>query len=173
MQSYACAFELRKPRIVGIELQMQPMPSLKMNRMLPSMLWSPTILVPHRIHVRLCAKLPCRKVSQTSCLSFGTIRSYSSFHPSKPLAKSPVLHPSGSSAQIKDDRPIQEARLGIVFTCTVEACSHRSSHTFTKRAYERGIVIVQCPGCKNRCGLFDLVFTKSHNLCLPRQASHC
>ncbi|KAG2144590.1 DNL zinc finger-domain-containing protein [Suillus clintonianus] len=42
------------------------------------------------------------------------------------------------------------ARLGIVFTCTAEACSHRSSHTFTKRAYERGIVIVQCPGCKNR-----------------------
>ncbi|OAX38876.1 zf-DNL-domain-containing protein [Rhizopogon vinicolor AM-OR11-026] len=56
---------------------------------------------------------------------------------------------SSSSSDQKDDQ-IQEARLGIVFTCTAEACSHRSSHTFTKRAYERGIVIVQCPGCKNR-----------------------
>lgn len=38
----------------------------------------------------------------------------------------------------------------MTFTCTASDCSHRSSHTFTKRAYERGIVIVQCPGCKNR-----------------------
>lgn len=130
------------------------------------------ILIPNSTHARLSVKLTCRKASRTSCLSLGTIRSNSSLHPSKSCAKSLVSPSSGSSEQNKgDDHPIQEARLGIVFTCTAEACSHRSSHTFTKRAYERGIVIVQCPGCKNRCGsilillLPDLIYT--------HQASHC
>ncbi|KDQ50137.1 hypothetical protein JAAARDRAFT_142443 [Jaapia argillacea MUCL 33604] len=45
---------------------------------------------------------------------------------------------------------MEEPRLSLTFTCTVPNCSHRSSHFFTKRAYEKGIVIVQCPGCKNR-----------------------
>jgi protein import protein ZIM17 len=43
-----------------------------------------------------------------------------------------------------------EPRLSLTFTCTAPDCSTRSSHTFTKRAYERGVVLVQCPGCKNR-----------------------
>jgi mitochondrial protein import protein ZIM17 len=48
--------------------------------------------------------------------------------------------------------PIQiEQKLQITFTCTVEDCGDRSSHEFTRRSYEKGIVIVQCPGCKNRC----------------------
>jgi protein import protein ZIM17 len=49
-----------------------------------------------------------------------------------------------------------EPRLSITFTCTVPNCSTRSSHTFTKRAYEKGVVIVQCPGCKNRWACFVL-----------------
>ncbi|KAH9840028.1 DNL zinc finger-domain-containing protein [Rhodofomes roseus] len=44
----------------------------------------------------------------------------------------------------------EEPRLSLTFTCTVPACDTRSSHMFTKRSYERGIVIVQCSGCKNR-----------------------
>ncbi|KAF8605996.1 zf-DNL-domain-containing protein [Ceratobasidium sp. AG-I] len=44
----------------------------------------------------------------------------------------------------------EEPKLSLTFTCTVPDCGHRSSHAFTKRAYTRGIVIVQCPGCKNR-----------------------
>ncbi|KAH9893225.1 DNL zinc finger-domain-containing protein [Cubamyces lactineus] len=43
-----------------------------------------------------------------------------------------------------------EPRLSLTFTCTVEACHTRSTHQFTRRSYERGIVIVQCPGCQNR-----------------------
>lgn len=42
-------------------------------------------------------------------------------------------------------------KLSITFTCTVEGCGERSTHEFTKHAYEKGIVLVQCPGCKNRC----------------------
>jgi len=38
----------------------------------------------------------------------------------------------------------------IQFTCTVPDCGTRSSHEFSKKSYEKGIVIVQCPGCKNR-----------------------
>ncbi|KAI9573837.1 DNL zinc finger-domain-containing protein [Boletus coccyginus] len=50
--------------------------------------------------------------------------------------------------QTQADRP--EPRLAIAFTCTADGCNHRSAHTFTKRSYERGIVIIQCPNCKNR-----------------------
>jgi len=44
----------------------------------------------------------------------------------------------------------QEPRLSLTFTCTAGGCGHRSSHQFTKRAYENGLVIIQCPSCKNR-----------------------
>ncbi|PCH44460.1 zf-DNL-domain-containing protein [Wolfiporia cocos MD-104 SS10] len=43
-----------------------------------------------------------------------------------------------------------EPRLSLTFTCTVPACNTRSTHQFTKRSYQKGIVIVECPGCKNR-----------------------
>ncbi|PFH50990.1 hypothetical protein AMATHDRAFT_100546, partial [Amanita thiersii Skay4041] len=43
-----------------------------------------------------------------------------------------------------------EHRMAIAFTCTVSDCNERSAHTFTKRSYEKGIVIIQCPKCKNR-----------------------
>jgi len=43
-----------------------------------------------------------------------------------------------------------EPRFQLTFTCTVENCSERSTHEFTKRAYEKGIVLVTCPKCKNR-----------------------
>lgn len=43
-----------------------------------------------------------------------------------------------------------EQRLAITFTCTVDECGHRSTHQFSKRSYTKGIVIIQCPGCKNR-----------------------
>lgn len=43
-----------------------------------------------------------------------------------------------------------EQRLSLTFTCAVSGCGHRSTHEFSKRSYERGIVLVQCPGCNNR-----------------------
>ncbi|KAF4610732.1 hypothetical protein D9613_006652 [Agrocybe pediades] len=41
-------------------------------------------------------------------------------------------------------------KLALTFTCTVPNCGERSTHQFTKHAYEKGVVLVQCPGCKNR-----------------------
>ncbi|ODN78736.1 hypothetical protein, variant [Cryptococcus amylolentus CBS 6039] len=43
-----------------------------------------------------------------------------------------------------------EPRLQMTFTCTADGCGHRSTHEFAKRSYEKGIVLVQCPECKNR-----------------------
>lgn len=54
--------------------------------------------------------------------------------------------PGGGSVPIGRVEP----KLAITFTCTVEGCGERSTHEFTKRSYTKGIVIVQCPGCKNR-----------------------
>ena len=42
---------------------------------------------------------------------------------------------------------IKNADMAIQFTCT--RCDTRSTKGFTRASYERGVVIVQCPGCKN------------------------
>lgn len=36
----------------------------------------------------------------------------------------------------------------IAFTCN--KCDTRSSHTFSKQAYQTGTVLIECPGCKSR-----------------------
>ncbi|EPB86614.1 hypothetical protein HMPREF1544_06590 [Mucor circinelloides 1006PhL] len=36
----------------------------------------------------------------------------------------------------------------IGFTCKV--CNERSHHTMSKHSYTKGVVLIQCPGCKNR-----------------------
>ena len=38
----------------------------------------------------------------------------------------------------------------MTFTCTANRCGHRSTHEFSRRSYQKGIVLVQCPNCKNR-----------------------
>ena len=43
-----------------------------------------------------------------------------------------------------------EPKLSLTFTCTAGTCNTRSTHQFTKRAYEKGIVLIECPGCKTR-----------------------
>lgn len=44
----------------------------------------------------------------------------------------------------------QEPTLSLTFTCTADECGHRSTHQFSKRSYTKGIVLIECPGCKNR-----------------------
>lgn len=38
-------------------------------------------------------------------------------------------------------------QLYIEFTCKV--CNHRCLKHFSKQAYEKGVVLIQCPGCDN------------------------
>ena len=48
-------------------------------------------------------------------------------------------------------------------------CSHRSTHTFTKQAYTKGIVLVECPGCKNRFVPFARADRPARSACLFAQ----
>jgi hypothetical protein len=64
----------------------------------------------------------------------------------------PLFPPSCSHLPILtpiENNP-EKSHRSLTFTCSVDKCGERSTHEFAKRSYERGIVIVQCPGCKNR-----------------------
>jgi len=75
-------------------------------------------------------------------------------HSRRSLHTSPFSNTSSSESALPANTssiPDQiEPRLSLTFTCTVSDCGERSTHQFTKRAYQKGIVLVQCPGCKNR-----------------------
>lgn len=45
-------------------------------------------------------------------------------------------------------KPEPEARLALLFTCN--KCDNRAMRSFSKQAYQNGVVIVQCPGCQAR-----------------------
>jgi protein import protein ZIM17 len=62
---------------------------------------------------------------------------------SEELLQAPGSSPSQPIGRI-------QRRLSITFTCTVPDCGHRSSHEFSRQAYEKGIVLCQCPSCQTR-----------------------
>ena len=79
-----------------------------------------------------------------------------------------------TSDSVKAEQP-DEPKYSLTFTCKVPECDERTSHMFSKRAYHHGIVIIQCPKCKNR-----YVPTKRTPVysCFPNswwmaQAPHC
>lgn len=103
--------------------------------------------------------------------AFKTARHKSTLPPSDPINSEEASSSSPSSSSLVDDRfssaaseellqapnetnrqPIGqlERRLNITFTCTVPSCGHRSSHEFSRHAYEKGIVLCQCPQCLSR-----------------------
>eukprot|EP00658_Telonema_sp_P-2_P057663 TRINITY_DN46093_c0_g1_i1.p1 TRINITY_DN46093_c0_g1~~TRINITY_DN46093_c0_g1_i1.p1 ORF type:complete len:151 (+),score=41.73 TRINITY_DN46093_c0_g1_i1:196-648(+) len=47
----------------------------------------------------------------------------------------------------------KDADMVAIFTCSV--CETRTAKRFTKHAYTKGIVLVQCPGCTSRHLLAD------------------
>ncbi|KAF8488839.1 DNL zinc finger-domain-containing protein [Russula emetica] len=66
--------------------------------------------------------------------------------PVSAFSSAPSVATPDNQAATSDNEP----RLSLTFTCTAGSCSTRSTHQFTKRAYEKGIVLIECPGCKTR-----------------------
>jgi mitochondrial protein import protein ZIM17 len=76
---------------------------------------------------------------------------------------------TSSSSETTTSQPLpekMEPRVSLTFTCTVENCGTRSTHECSKQAYTKGIVLVECPGCKNRC-VASAVFSLTVNLFRP------
>jgi hypothetical protein len=101
-----------------------------------------------------------RRVLGVSARRLSTRRAYTTLNnvprrtPPTPLLARSILntHSNSSIATSSSALPAEDTRprLSLTFTCTAGDCNHRSSHTFTKLAYEKGTVIIQCPACKNR-----------------------
>lgn len=75
-----------------------------------------------------CALVSPRQPNSSSCYGWARLNSKK----------------AGDTAELKMDKP----QLMIAFTC--KKCDTRSSHVFSKQAYNTGSVLIQCPGCKNR-----------------------
>lgn len=79
----------------------------------------------------------------------------------------PFARPFHQSARRWEESktPVGEVqpRLQLTFTCTVPDCGTRSTHEFSKHSYTKGVVLVECPGCKNRHLIADNLgwFTES------------
>ncbi|KAH0583532.1 hypothetical protein J132_09680 [Termitomyces sp. J132] len=105
--------------------------------------------LPPTISVQLRLRLGISNPYSTTAPSFSSSTAPSS---SKTGTTSPNSSTSSAPA-LTASQPLPEPvepRLSMTFTCTVTGCGERSTHEFTKRAYQRGIVLVQCPKCKNR-----------------------
>ncbi|KAI0321605.1 DNL zinc finger-domain-containing protein [Amylostereum chailletii] len=120
--------------------------------MLPSRLFRNTGIAPRlRSLVTPSSSLPA-SISVQLRFRLGVLRHHSS--DASPSIGAPSNSSATSSSGTTTTQKIQiqpeEPKLSLTFTCTVPNCGTRSTHQFTKRAYERGIVLVECPGCKNR-----------------------
>lgn len=109
-----------------------------------------------QLRFRLAAA-PWFNVHGTLGRNFSTSPSRSNVPPSTKEDPSIIISPPTSSLTSTTTTTTAQAlpekmvpKLSITFTCTVSGCGERSTHQFTKHAYEKGIVLVQCPGCKNR-----------------------
>lgn len=92
--------------------------------------------------LRLAARVPPRVLSTPRVTG---VRFQTTQNPESPGAKQEnPASDAQSLATLKGDTP----QLMIAFTC--KKCETRSSHTFSKQAYTKGSVLIQCPGCKNR-----------------------
>lgn len=109
---------------------------------------TPSASALHRVAPGVPAHL---RYARPQAPSFGSQRLLSSTPPRVDETASSSSAPKSPETHDKVTFKTEEPRLSLTFTCTVTTCGTRSSHMFTRRSYERGIVIVQCPGCRNRC----------------------
>lgn len=123
--------------------------------MLPSRLLRSVRPLPRLVSHRLAAKW-----RPSSSLIRPGPRFYSdSVTTAPPTAQHLPQNTSDSAKTQQSDEP----KYSLTFTCKVPECDERTSHMFSKRAYHHGIVIIQCPKCKNR-------YVVLHNKQLPLHA---
>jgi len=92
--------------------------------------------------------IPLLSTRVTPAFTYRILRHYSTPSVLPPPIDIPV---TSSSEQAQPVKLLSiEPRFSMTMTCTVTDCGTRSTHEFTKRAYTKGLVIIQCPGCKNR-----------------------
>lgn len=62
-----------------------------------------------------------------------------------PAAMAPAMDVSGAAPADETPSTSRQRNMVMVFTCT--KCDTRAAKAFSRHSYERGIVIVRCPGC--------------------------
>ncbi|KAI6044474.1 DNL zinc finger-domain-containing protein [Pisolithus marmoratus] len=110
--------------------------------------WLKNAVRPHLLYRATTARALVVAQSRLRPADIRSITSKAS--PEQPNTDTTKLSTTSSPTSKESDVDRPEPRLLIAFTCTVEKCNHRSAHSFTKRAYASGVVIIQCPSCKNR-----------------------
>ncbi|KIK62013.1 hypothetical protein GYMLUDRAFT_561679 [Collybiopsis luxurians FD-317 M1] len=122
----------------------------------PNPVLPPSIRVQLRFRLGVFSNTAASRLQSSNAYAYSTAPSSKS---TRPIELEPISGsaPSSSSEQSPSDTVTSQAlpekmepRLSITFTCTVPDCGTRSTHEFSKRSYERGIVLVECPGCHNR-----------------------
>lgn len=83
-------------------------------------------------------------ISRTSRHAFTPIARSAFLRFNSTKTESATNNGDSNAAALKVDNP----QLMIAFTC--KKCETRSSHVFSKQAYTKGSVLIQCPGCKGR-----------------------
>lgn len=98
-----------------------------------------------RVAVRLCA----RELSAESGDSESSPSSSSTPPPSLPINDSP--RPQGPDAGTMGF--VGSDKMSISFTCGV--CDTRITKSFHRQSYEKGVVVIKCPGCEKRHVIAD------------------
>ncbi|CAO3695085.1 unnamed protein product [Rhizopus stolonifer] len=98
---------------------------------------------------RFIATVPIsQRLTQYTLFSFKKLAPPLVFHKCHFHAQSPNFNQqplSDSEDQVEKETKRQ---MLIGFTCKV--CEERSHHVMSRLAYTKGVVLIQCPGCKNR-----------------------
>ena len=112
-----------------------------------SLISRPSVMLPLRSLQILRHRLPLTLSSlPRSRLSLAVRPNSARLPPVSTFSSAPSVATSDTQAAASEDEP----KLSMTFTCTAGTCNTRSTHQFTKRAYEKGIVLIECPGCKTR-----------------------